>query len=203
MGGTTTSVSVTGDAPCEVCGTTGAEPGTKPQACGDCSGHGVRNENQGMFSFSRPCSTCTGRGNIVDSPCSSCAGRGLKLRRRRVKTRIPAGVADGQTLKLKGRGAPTLNGGAPGDLYVRIHIKPHHLFERDGKHLVLKVPITFSEAALGAKVQVPRLDGSSVMIRIPPGTSTGKRLRIRGNATEGRVRHHRNSRGRGARQPDR
>ena len=182
--GTTTSVSVTGDVPCQACRTTGAEPGTSRQICGDCSGRGVYNENQGMFSFSRPCSTCTGRGSIVDNPCSGCAGRGLKRRRRQVKTRIPAGVTDGQILKLKGRGSQTLNGGAPGDLYVRVHVGAHPLFEHDGKNLTLTVPVTFAEAVLGADVQVPKLDGSSVVIRIPPGTSTGKRMRIRGNAAE-------------------
>ena len=184
MVGTTTSVPVTGDAPCQACGTTGAKPGTSPQICSDCDGSGVCNENQGMFSFSRPCSTCTGRGSIVDSPCSACVGRGLKRCRRQVKTRIPAGVVDGQMLKLKGRGSQTLNGGVPGDLYVRVHVGSHPLFERDGKNLTLTVPVTFAEAALGADIQVPKLDGSSVVIRIPPGTSTGKRLRIRGDAAK-------------------
>ena len=183
--GVTIRIPVTGDVPCRTCSATGAEPGTMPTPCGVCNGTGMVNENQGLFSFSRPCSACAGRGRIVDSPCSACAGRGLLRSLRKVKTRIPAGVADGQTLRLKGRGEPGPNGGTPGDLYVHVSVRPHHLFERDGGNLVLTLPVTFAEAALGADVQVPKLDGSSVTIRIPPGTATGKRMRIRGNGTSG------------------
>ena len=116
---------------------------------------------------------------MIDDPCSACAGRGVENRRREVKARIPAGVADGQRIRLPGRGAPGRGAGSKsGDLYVRVHVKPHRLFGRSGKNLTLTVPVTFSEAALGAHIPVPTLDDSTVTIRIPPGTETGRRLRI-------------------------
>ena len=179
VSGTTISVPVTGEARCRTCGGLGAKPPAKPRPCPTCSGTGVNDENQGLFSFSRPCTACAGRGTVIDDPCTACAGRGVEHRRREVKARIPAGVTDGQRIKIGGRGAPGQGaGGKPGDLYVRVHVKPHRLFGRDGKNLTLVVPVTFSEAALGAEVPVPTLDGSTVTIRIPPGTKTGRRLRI-------------------------
>jgi len=186
VSGTTIGVPVTGEARCRACNGLGAKPPAKPQPCPTCSGSGVNDENQGLFSFSRPCAPCAGRGTVIENPCSSCGGRGMERRRREVKARIPAGVADGQRIKLAGRGAPGQGpGGRPGDLYVRIHVKPHRLFGRDGKNLTLTVPVTFSEAALGAEVPVPTLDGSTVTIRIPPGTRTGRRLRIPASASTG------------------
>ena len=186
VSGTTIAVPVTGEARCRTCNGLGAKPPAKPQPCPTCSGTGVHDENQGLFSFSRPCTACAGRGTVIDDPCSACGGRGVEHRRREVKARIPAGVTDGQRIKLGGRGAPGDGlGGRPGDLYVRIHVKPHRLFGRDGKNLTLTVPVTFSEAALGAEVPVPTLDGSTVTIRIPPGTKTGRRLRIPASTSTG------------------
>ena len=185
VAGTTTAVSLVSDAPCRTCGGSGAEPGTKPTHCDACGGSGTTAQNQGLFSFSRPCGSCAGRGHAIDSPCQSCAGRGLERRRRQVKTRIPAGVVDGQQIKLKGRGGPGVNGGRPGDLYVRVRVSPHPLFGRDGKNLTLSVPVSFAEAALGADIRVPMLDGSAVTIRIPPGTAGGRRLRVHGKADNG------------------
>ena len=181
VAGTTASVAVTGQARCRTCQGLGTEPPAKPRPCPACAGSGVQNENQGLFSFSRPCSACAGRGSVIDNPCSACSGRGVEHRRREVKARIPAGVADGQRIKLKGRGAPGASGGEPGDLYVRLHVEPHHLFARDGNNLTLTVPVTFSEAALGADIEVPTLNEARVTIRIPPGTASGKRLRVRGS----------------------
>ncbi len=186
VSGTTATVPVVGEAPCRTCSGVGVEPPAKPRPCPTCSGTGVTDENQGLFSFSRPCTACAGRGSIIDDPCSACGGRGVEHRRREVKARIPAGVADGQRIKLGGRGAPGQGAGSrPGDLYVRVHVKPHRLFGRDGKNLTLSVPVTFSEAALGAHVRVPTLDESTVTIRIPPGTRTGRRLRIPASASTG------------------
>ena len=186
VSGTTISVPVAGEARCRTCKGLGAEPPAKPRPCPTCSGTGVNDENQGLFSFSRPCTACVGRGTVIDDPCTACGGRGMEHRRREVKARIPAGVTDGQRIKLAGRGAPGQGpGGQPGDLYVRIHVKPHRLFGRDGNNLTLVVPVTFSEAALGAEVQVPTLDGSTVTIRMPPGTRTGRRLRIPASASTG------------------
>ena len=184
--GTTAAVPVVGEARCRTCGGMGVEPPAKPRPCPTCSGTGVNDENQGLFSFSRPCTACAGRGSLIDDPCSACGGRGVEHRRREVKARIPAGMADGQRIKLSGRGAPGHGAGSePGDLYVRVHVKPHRLFGRDGKNLTLSVPVTFSEAALGAHVHVPTLDESTVTIRIPPGTRTGRRLRIPASASTG------------------
>ncbi len=186
VAGSTVSVPVLGEAACGACGGLGTEPPAKPRQCPECHGSGMHNENQGLFSFSRPCNACAGRGSLIDKPCSACAGRGVQRRRREVKARIPAGVADGQRIKLKGRGAPGTAGGEPGDLYVRVHVKPHRIFGRDGPNLTLTVPVTFAEAALGAEVTVPTLNSSNVTIRIPPGTASGRRLRIRGTeATAG------------------
>ena len=179
VSGATVPVPVTGEARCRTCKGLGAKPPSQPRPCPTCSGAGVNNENQGLFSFSRPCTPCAGRGTVIDDPCTSCAGRGIEHRRREVKARIPAGVTDGQRIKLPGRGAPGPAPGAkPGDLYVRISVSPHRHFGRDGKNLTLVVPVTFAEAALGAEVPVPTLDGSTVTIRIPAGTTTGRRLRI-------------------------
>ena len=186
VSGVATTVSVMGETRCRTCGGTGAEPPGRPRPCPTCSGSGVQDENQGLFSFSRPCTACAGRGTVIDALCSGCAGRGVEHRRREVKTRIPSGVSDGQRIKLRGRGAPGQGAGSePGDLYVRVHVKPHPLFGRDGRNLTLTVPVTFSEAALGAHVKVPTLDDSTITIRIPPGTTTGRRLRIQASASTG------------------
>ncbi len=181
VAGTVVSVPVLGEAVCGTCQGLGTEPPAKPRKCPTCAGSGVHNDNQGLFSFSRPCTACGGRGTVIDRPCSTCAGRGVVRRQRQVKARIPAGVADGQRIRLKGKGEPGEGGAAPGDLYVRVNVESHRLFGRDGKNLTLTVPVTFAEAALGAEVQVPTLDGSTVVIRIPPGTASGKKLRIRGS----------------------
>jgi molecular chaperone DnaJ len=116
---------------------------------------------------------------VVDKPCPTCGGGGAEMRTREVKVRIPVGVADGQRVRVKGKGTPGSNGGPPGELFVTVHMTPHPLFGRKGNDLLLRVPVTFSEAALGAEVKVPTLDGS-VTVRIPPGTSSGKTLRVRG-----------------------
>jgi molecular chaperone DnaJ len=145
-----------------------------------CGGRGVVDDNQGFFSFSKPCTNCNGGGMIIDSPCPTCHGSGVERRPREVKVRIPAGVRDGQRIRLKGRGAPGRNGGPPGDLYVECHVEPHSLFTRDGDNLVLHVPVSVAEAALGADVEVPELDGATTTIRIKPGSQPGARYRVKG-----------------------
>src|SRR6185312_9073017 len=136
-------------------------------------------ENQGFFSFSTPCRNCHGTGVIVEEPCPTCRGTGLERRPREVQVRIPAGVSDGQRIRLKGRGGPGRNGGPAGDLYVECHVTAHRLFGRDGDNLTVRVPITFAEAALGATVEVPTLDGAPVKLRLKPGTQSGSRHRVR------------------------
>ncbi|HEX7095906.1 MAG TPA: molecular chaperone DnaJ [Acidimicrobiales bacterium] len=178
--GVTTTVHVRSDAVCDTCHGSGARPGTAPQVCPTCGGRGVLDDNQGFFSFSQPCTTCGGRGSVVKDPCETCRGTGVVRRDREVKVRVPAGVTDGQRVRLKGRGGAGRNGGPHGDLYVQVHVQPHPLFGRDGTNLTITVPITFAEAALGAAIAVPTLDGDPVTIRIPPGTRSGRTFRVRG-----------------------
>ena len=177
--GSTIAVQLTGAAPCHTCGGTGAAPGTVPQTCPQCNGSGTLAVDQGPFSFSQICPRCGGSGRVVEKPCPTCGGGGAETRTREVKVRIPVGVADGQRVRVKGKGTPGNNGGPPGDLFVTVHVAPHPLFGRRGDNLLLRVPVTFSEAALGAEVKVPTLDGA-VTVRIPPGTASGKTLRVRG-----------------------
>ena len=178
--GVTTTVNLTSEAPCHTCHGTGAKPGTDPRVCPRCEGRGVVDENQGFFSFSSPCPQCRGAGTIVDDPCPTCRGTGAELKARQVKVRIPAGVVDGQRIRLTGRGTPGRHGGPNGDLYVVVHVADHPLFGRRGRNLTLAVPITYPEAALGADVKVPTLDGPAVTIKVPPGTRSGKTFRVKG-----------------------
>jgi len=178
--GLTTTLHLTSDAQCSTCHGSGAKPGTQPVVCSNCGGRGVIDDNQGLFSFSSPCRVCGGRGVIVTDPCPTCHGTGTERRRREVQARIPAGVADGQKIRLKGRGAPGRNGGPPGDLIVECHVAPHRLFGREGNNLTVRVPVTFAEAALGGDIDVPTLDGSRVMLRLRPGTASGSRHRVKG-----------------------
>jgi molecular chaperone DnaJ len=182
--GVTTTLYLTSDGPCATCSGTGAKPGTAPSACPKCGGRGSVDDNQGFFSFSTPCTRCQGRGSIIEQPCPTCRGAGAEKRQRDVKVRLPAGVADGQRIRLKGRGGPGVNGGPAGDLFVECHVTPHPLFGRDDKNLLLKVPITFAEATLGAEIDVPTLDGGRVTVRVPPGTASGAKLRVRGRGLE-------------------
>jgi molecular chaperone DnaJ len=182
--GITTTLYLTSDAQCRTCHGSGAKPGTTPKTCPICGGRGVVDDNQGFFSFSSPCRNCQGRGVIIEQPCPTCRGTGVEKRNREVKVRIPAGVADGQRIRLKGRGGPGRNGGPPGDLFVECHVTPHKLFGRDGSNLTLRVPITFAEAALGGDIDVPTLEGPTVKLRLKPGTQSGSRHRVKGKGIE-------------------
>jgi molecular chaperone DnaJ len=177
--GITTSVRVRGDAPCSHCGGNGAEPGTPVSTCPTCQGRGVVAQNQGFFSFSEPCPQCHGAGRLIESPCNVCRGTGSEHRTREVKLKVPAGVKDGSTLRLRGKGGPGRNGGPAGDLLVRVRVAASHRFGRKGNNLTLTVPITYSEATLGTKIDVPTLNGG-VKVKIPSGTPTGKTFRVRG-----------------------
>jgi len=177
--GVTTTVNVTSDASCATCHGTGAAPGTQPVICSGCGGRGVVDDNQGLFSFSQPCPVCRGTGMRVETPCPTCHGSGLERRPRQVKVRIPAGVDDGQRIRVKGRGGAGHNGGPAGDLYVVVRVAPHELFGRRGNDLTLTVPVSFHEAALGASVTVPTLE-APVTLRIPAGTRSGRTFRVKG-----------------------
>ncbi len=182
--GVTTTVHLTSDAVCTTCAGSGAAVGSAPVRCTTCGGRGVLDENQGLFSFSSPCSACAGRGSTIVEPCPSCSGSGVERRPREVKVRIPAGVDDGKKIRLKGRGGPGRNGGPPGDLYVVVRVTPDKTFGRSGSNLTVTVPITFPEAALGTKLRVPTLAGDPVTLRIAPGTPSGKVLRVRGRGVD-------------------
>ncbi len=184
--GLTTTIHLTSDAACSTCHGSGAKPGTTPHTCPQCNGRGVLDDNQGFFSFSQPCPNCGGQGYVIDDPCPTCHGTGVEKRPREVKVRLPAGVADGQRIRLKGRGGPGRNGGPPGDLYVTARVGPHPVFGRRGDDLTMTLPVTFPEAALGADVRVPTLDGGSVKLRIPAGTRSGRTLRVKGKGVPGR-----------------
>jgi molecular chaperone DnaJ len=180
VSGVTTTVHLTSDAACSTCHGSGAKPGTAPRVCANCGGRGVTSDNQGLFSFSSPCQVCGGRGSTIDDPCPTCRGSGVERRPREVKVRIPAGVDDGQRIRLKGRGGPGANGGPAGDLFVVVRVSGHPVFRRRGKDLTVTVPITFPEATLGADVRVPTLNGDPVTVRVPPGTKSGKTFRVKG-----------------------
>ena len=182
--GMTTTLHLTSDAQCSTCHGSGARPGTTPKLCPQCGGRGVIDDNQGLFSFSSPCRRCAGGGTVIEDPCPTCRGSGVEKRPREVQARIPAGVSDGQTIRLKGRGAPGRNGGPAGDLLVQIHVAPHPRFGRVGNDLTVRVPVSFPDAALGADVAVPTLDGPNVTLRIKPGTQPGSRHRVKGKGIE-------------------
>lgn len=184
--GVTTTVSLLSDAVCGTCHGDGARPGTSPTVCPRCGGRGSVAEDQGPFSFSSPCPRCGGRGAVIEDPCPTCRGSGVERRHREVKVRIPPGVTDGQRIRIKGRGAPGRDGGPVGDLYVVCRVAPHELFKVKGKDLTVRVPVTFPEAALGAEVAVPTLDGGTVTVRIPEGTPTGRTFRVRGRGVPAR-----------------
>ncbi|GHJ50903.1 chaperone protein DnaJ [Nonomuraea sp. TT08I-71] len=164
---------------CDTCHGNGAKPGTQPVACPVCHGAGVTTRNQGSFSFSEPCRNCQGVGTIVEEKCPECQGTGGVTKTRTLNVRFPAGVADGQRIRLAGRGEPGERGGPAGDLFVHVKVRPDELFGRTGDDLTLTVPITFAEAVLGTDLRVPTLDGT-VTLRVPPGTPSGRVLRARG-----------------------
>jgi molecular chaperone DnaJ len=178
--GATVPLRMTSEAPCNACKGTGAAAGSLPRTCPTCLGTGQTSRNQGGFAFSEPCRDCRGRGLVVDDPCSVCHGSGRGVSARTMNVRIPAGVQDGQRIRLKGKGAPGERGGPAGDLYVLVHVRPHPVFGRKGDNLTVNVPVTFPEAALGADIKVPTLGGAPVTLKLPPGTANGRTLRVRG-----------------------
>nr|WP_205861236.1 molecular chaperone DnaJ [Planosporangium flavigriseum] len=164
---------------CETCQGSGAAKGSQPRTCAACHGTGLVTSNQGAFSFSEPCRECQGVGSIVEDKCPECRGTGGVTKTRTLNVRIPQGVSDGQRIRLSGRGEPGERGGPPGDLYVLIRVKRDDIFERKGDDLALTVPVTFAEAVFGTDLRVPTLDGT-VTVRVPPGTPSGRTLRVRG-----------------------
>jgi molecular chaperone DnaJ len=177
--GTTVPLRLAAEGACDTCHGSGAAPGTSPQTCPVCRGQGVVSRNQGSFSFAEPCTNCRGTGNVIQTPCPTCHGSGVQTKERTLTVRIPAGVADGQKIRLKGKGSPGERGGPAGDLLVKVSVTPHPVFGRKGNHLTLVVPVTYAEAVLGANVSVPTIDGA-VTVRVPAGTRSGRTFRVKG-----------------------
>ncbi|TCC20832.1 MULTISPECIES: molecular chaperone DnaJ [Kribbella] len=184
VNGVTVGLRMTSDEPCATCRGTGAKYGTVPKVCLKCEGTGMQTSVQGgVFAMTEPCTECKGRGLVVDQPCETCHGSGRGQSSKTMQVRIPAGVQDNQRIRLKGKGAAGERGGPAGDLYVTVHVHKHRIFGRQGEHLTLNVPVSFTEAALGAEIKVPTLDGLPVTVRIPAGTANGSKLRVRGKGS--------------------
>src|SRR5215218_9243761 len=164
---------------CHTCHGTGAAPGTAPKRCPECDGSGVVATSQGLFALQQPCPRCRGNGTVVETPCQTCRGTGREKRTKRYTVRIPAGVRDGTKIKLKGKGEAGFGGAPAGDLFVVTRVEPSKLYERRGDDLVLEVPVTLDEAALGATVDIPTPDGR-VSLKVTPGSQDGKLLRVKG-----------------------
>jgi molecular chaperone DnaJ len=179
--GIETRIPVEVDAACEKCGGTGAKPGTAPRICPECNGRGVTAESQGLFSLSRPCPRCRGNGTVIEDPCDTCHGSGRQRRTRRYNVKIPAGVKDGTRIRLKGKGEAGAGGGPAGDLFVVTKVASSPLYERRGDDLVIEVPVTYPEAALGTTVEVPTPYGERLSLKVAAGSEDGKLLRMRGH----------------------
>ncbi len=185
--GVTVSLRLSSDAPCPDCSGTGARSGTVPRVCPDCEGVGMRAASVGgAFTMNETCRACAGRGLVVDDPCPTCHGSGRGMSNRTVAARIPAGVKDGQRIRLRGKGANGERGGPAGDLFVAVKVSDHQVFGRRGDNLTLTVPVAFHEAALGAEVKVPTLGGLPVTVRVPAGTPNGRTFRVRGKGVPGK-----------------
>lgn len=176
--GTTIPVELTGDAPCTTCHGSGSKDG-KTHTCQVCSGSGYIRENSGAFGMARPCTNCGGTGEVIEDPCPTCGGTGTVRRTRSITVRIPAGVIDGQKVRLAGQGEAGPNGTPAGDLFVTVHVRSDGVFTRSGDDLEVTVPVAFSEVALGATIAVPTLD-NPVKVKVPAGTPNGRTLRVKG-----------------------
>lgn len=177
--GTETKIKIPVMEECETCHGSGAKPGTQPVTCTTCGGHGQVRMQQGFFSVQQACPKCHGTGKMIKDPCPTCHGAGRVKKHKTLSVKIPAGVDEGDRIRLTGEGEAGVNGGGPGDLYVVVHLKPHHIFKRDGGNLHCEMPISFTTAALGGEIEVPTLEGHAKM-KIPAETQTGAAFRLRG-----------------------
>ncbi len=176
-------ISVSKPDKCNACDGSGAEHGSKMKICATCGGRGQVLMSRGIFSIAQTCPNCKGAGRILERPCKSCHGEGRRERVSKIKLRIPTGVDGGSRLRSSGNGEGGLRGGPPGDLYVMLHLKPHEIFQRDGDDLLCEVPVSFVQAALGAEIEVPTLEGRA-MIKIPAGTQSHSTFRVKGKGVK-------------------
>ena len=177
--GTETRIRIPTMAECETCTGSGAKKGSEPKTCPTCGGHGQVRMQQGFFSIQQTCPTCHGTGKVIPEPCAACNGAGRVKKHKTLSVKIPAGVDDGDRIRLSGEGEAGVNGGPPGDLYVVVQLKAHSVFQRDGADLHCEMPISFTVAALGGEISIPTLDGEA-KIKIPAETQSGQVFRLRG-----------------------
>jgi molecular chaperone DnaJ len=182
--GTETKIRIPTMENCETCKGSGAKPGTQPSTCQTCGGHGQVRMTQGFFSIQQTCPKCHGHGKVVQNPCGTCSGAGRLKRQKTLSVKIPAGVDEGDRIRLSGEGEAGVNGGPAGDLYVVIHLRPHEVFKREAGDLHCEMPISFTQAALGGEIEIPTLDGYA-KIKIPSETQSGKVFRLRGKGIKG------------------
>ncbi len=165
---------------CETCDGYGAEPGSKPISCSACGGQGQVRSNQGFFTIQQTCPECAGSGEQISSPCKECRGIGKKQSQKKIFTNVPKGVDDGTRIRLSGKGEAGIKGAGNGDLYIFVSIKPHSIFKRSEENLFFEFPISLANAALGATIEAPTIDGGKAKVKIPAGTQNGKQFRLRG-----------------------
>ncbi|MGZ4318426.1 MAG: DnaJ C-terminal domain-containing protein, partial [Gaiellaceae bacterium] len=177
--GVETTIPVELETACRECGGSGAKPGTAPTICPECGGRGIKAESQGLFALSQPCPRCRGNGTVIEDPCPRCHGSGRERRTKRYTVKIPAGVKDGSRIRLRGKGEAGYGGAEAGDLYVVTRVEPSTVYTRRGDDLVVDVSVPFSDAALGAKAEVPTPDGP-VTVKVKAGTTDGTLLRVKG-----------------------
>jgi len=178
--GRQTTVRVPTMSPCEQCGGSGAEAGSKPVSCPTCYGNGRVRAQQGFFTIERTCPSCHGAGRVIENPCRQCGGQGRARKEKTLSVNIPPGVEDGTRIRLAGEGEAGLRGGAAGDLYIFLAVKPHRFFQRDGANIQCRVPISMPSAALGGAVEVPTIDGGRAKVTIAAGTQSGHQFRLKG-----------------------
>ncbi|MEM1289069.1 MAG: molecular chaperone DnaJ [Pseudomonadota bacterium] len=164
---------------CDTCSGSGATPGTSASTCGTCGGMGKVRMSQGFFAMERTCPTCGGRGEVIKDPCSVCSGVGRVTQDRSLSVNIPAGIDDGNRIRVAGEGEAGMRGAPAGDLYIFVSIKAHDIFQRDGADLFCRAPVSVTTAALGGSFEVPTLDGGRARVKVPEGTQTGKQFRLR------------------------
>jgi len=182
--GTETKIRIPAMEECEVCHGSGAKPGTQPKTCSTCGGQGTVRLSQGFFSIQQTCPTCHGTGKQITDPCTACRGAGRVKKHKTLQVKIPAGIDEGDRIRLSGEGEAGMNGGPPGDLYVVIHLKEHSVFQREGDDLHCEMPVSFTLAALGGEIEIPTLDGHA-KIKIPAETQSGQVFRLRGKGIKG------------------